>query len=135
GLNYWGHGSNYTRYQTGVPMLLYVPGGKPDVVRHRTTHFDVAPTLLRDHLGCTSPFATYSVGRSLFDPSSRDPLVLAEYSDFAIVQRDRIALVREHGLEMLSPEYFEIEAALEPAIAQAALEQKTRFFKSARWRG
>lgn len=135
GLNYWGHGSNFTRYQTGVPMLLYVPGRAPDVVRHRTTHFDVAPTLLREQLRCNSPFATYSVGRSLFDPSSRDPLVLSEYSDFAIVQHDRIAVVREHGLEMLSPEYVEIEARLDPGVAIAALEQKTRFVKSARWRG
>lgn len=135
GLNFWGHGSNFTRYQTGVPLLLYVPGRDPAVVRHRTTHFDIAPTLLRDHLGCTSDFATFSVGRSLFDPTSRDPLVLSEYSDFAIVQRDRIAVVRKHGMQMLSPDYSQLETTLAPGIAHAAIEQKTRFFKSAGRRG
>ena len=54
--NYWGHGSNFTRYQTGVPLLLYSPTLPPGVHRHRTTHFDIVPTLMRDHLGCGEAF-------------------------------------------------------------------------------
>jgi membrane-anchored protein YejM (alkaline phosphatase superfamily) len=134
GKNYWGHASNFTRYQTGVPMLLYVPGRQGAVVDHRTTHFDIAPTLLNEHLGCSSPLDTFSVGRSLFDPSDRDPLVLSEYADFAILQDDSIAVVRKHGVQMFAPDYSRIESALDPGATRAALEQQTRFYKSASWR-
>ena len=72
GGNYWGHGSNYTRYQTGYRCCctrLRCAG----VHWHRTTHFDVLPTLMRDHLGCTTPFPSYSVGRSLFEAAGAIP--------------------------------------------------------------
>ncbi|MFL6575479.1 MAG: DUF3413 domain-containing protein [Povalibacter sp.] len=134
GKNYWGHNSNFTRYQTGVPMLLYVPGQQGSVVRHRTTHFDVAPTLLHDYLGCTSQFSAFSVGHSLFDPTDREPLLLSEYADFAIVDRGRIALVRDAGMRVLDSEYSPTHEPLDPEVAHAALEQKTRFYRSARWR-
>jgi uncharacterized protein len=130
GQNFWGHGSAFSRYQTGVPMLLYVPGQPGGVVRHLTTHFDVVPTLLRDHLGCVSPAENFSVGRSLFDPSERHPLVISEYTDFAIVQRDRIAVVRKHGMQMVAPDYSKLDLPLDAKATRGALEQNTRFYKS-----
>lgn len=130
GKNYWGHASAFSRYQTSVPMLLYIPGQQAAVVRHRTTHFDIAPTLLREQLGCTAALETFSVGRSLFDPAERHPLLLSEYADFAIVQRDRITVVREQGMQMFTPDYAKLESPLDADAARAALEQKTRFYKS-----
>lgn len=129
GLNYWGHNSAYNRYQTGVPFVLHIPTLGRGAFAHRTTHFDVVPTLLRYQLGCAAPMEYFSVGRSLFDASDRHPLVLSDYADFAIVQRDRIAVVREQGLQMLGADYSEIDASLHPEVARAALEQKTRFYK------
>jgi membrane-anchored protein YejM (alkaline phosphatase superfamily) len=134
GLNYWGHGSNFTRYQTGVPLLLYIPGRAGSVATHKTTHFDVVPTLLREHLGCTTALFNYSVGYPLLEAGGRETLVLSEYADFAIVQSDRIAVVREQGMQIVDPHYSNLNVALDPAAMQAALEQKTRFFRSARWR-
>jgi membrane-anchored protein YejM (alkaline phosphatase superfamily) len=99
-------------------------------VSHRTTHFDVVPTLMREYLGCSADPATFSVGRSLTEPGGRDPLVFSEYADFAIVQQDRIAVVREHGMQIFGPDYAELDVALDPAVARAALEQKMRFYKS-----
>jgi membrane-anchored protein YejM (alkaline phosphatase superfamily) len=130
GRNYWGHGSAFSRYQTGVPMLLYVPGKQAAVISHRTTHFDVAPTLLREHLGCTSALETFSVGRSLFDPAERHPLVLSEYADFAIVERDRISVVRKQGMQTFTPDYSKLESPLDSDATRSALEQKARFYKS-----
>lgn len=129
GRNYWGHGSNFSRYQTGVPLIMYAPGLAPGEVSYRTTHFDVAPTLLADHLGCTGPLSAYTVGRSLFDAADREPLVLSEYADFAVVSDDRIAVVRKHGLQVFGPGYVKASLPLDPVAAQAALEQKTRFYK------
>ena len=134
GRNYWGHASNFTRYQTSVPLLIYTPGRAGGVVKHRTTHFDVAPTLLRDHLGCTAEMSTFSVGQPLLEAGGRDPIVMSEYTDFAIVQPEKIAVVRKQGMQMVDREYAEIDGTLEPAALQSALEQRTRFFRSARRR-
>ena len=131
--NYWGHGSNFTRFQTSVPLLLYSASLAPASHSHRTTHFDVVPTLMRDYLGCDVPFSTYSVGRSLFEPGGRDTLVLSEYSDFAIVTADRIAVIRKQGMQVLDAEYSEPpDGRLAPQAIESALEQKSRFYRRAR---
>lgn len=126
--NYWGHGSNFTRYQIGVPLLLYAPALAPAVHSHRTTHFDVMPTLMREYLGCGEPFSTYSVGASLFEVGGRETMIASEYADFAIVQPDRIVVVREQGMEVRGADYAELKGArLELNVIATALEQKSRF--------
>jgi membrane-anchored protein YejM (alkaline phosphatase superfamily) len=128
--NYWGHGSNFTKYQTGVPLLLYAPTLQPGVQRHRTTHFDVIPTLLREHFGCSEPFDTYSVGRSLFEAGGRDAIVLSEYTDFAIAAADRIAVVRKQGMQVFDASHTVVpDHDLEPELIKQALEQKNRFYR------
>jgi uncharacterized protein len=130
GRNYWGHGSNFTKYQTGVPLLLYAPTLPPGVQRHRTTHFDVVPTLLRDHLGCSEPADTYSVGRSLFEEGGRDAIVLSEYTDFAIAAADKIAVVRKQGMQVFDASHTAVpDDQLDPKLISQALEQKNRFYR------
>lgn len=128
--NYWGHGSNFTRYQTGVPFLLYAPALAPQAQRHRTTHFDVMPTLMRDYLGCADPFSTHSVGRPLFEPGGRETVVMSEYADFAIMHADRIAVIRKHGMEIRGAGHARLDVQLDPGVIKDALEQNTRFYKS-----
>jgi hypothetical protein len=133
GRNYWGHGSNFTRYQTGVPLILYSPALQPAVLRHRTTHFDVVPTLLREYFGCGAPFDAYSVGRSLFEPGGREAVLLSEYADFAIVTADKIAVVREQGMQVLDASHGALhDRRLEPKFIAMALEQKSRFYRPGR---
>lgn len=127
GQNYWGHASNFTRFQTGVPMMLHAPGLAAAVYEHRTTHFDVMPTVLHDYLGCDEPFSTYSVGNSLFEPGGRDTIVMSEYADFAIMHADQTTIVRKYGMEMRDANYVELDMDLDPKVVEAALEQKTRF--------
>lgn len=127
GQNYWGHASNFTRFQTGVPLLLHAPGLAPKVYRHRTTHFDVMPTVMRNYLGCADPFPTYSVGHSLFEPGGREIIVMSEYADFAIMHGNRTAVVREHGMEVRDEDYLEIDIRPTPEVIAVALEQKVRF--------
>ena len=133
GRNYWGHNSNFTRYQIGVPLLIYAPGVAGGVVTHRTTHFDVVPSLMRDHLGCTYPLRDFSVGRPLLEAGGREPLVLSEYADFAIVQRDHIAVVNEHGMQVFDASHAALpDGHLEPKAIEQALEQKSRFYRRVR---
>lgn len=127
---YWGHGSNFTRYQTGVPFMLYAPELEPRVYTHRTSHFDVVPTLLQSYLGCHSPVPNYSVGRSLFVEGGREVLVMSEYADFAIVQPEIIAVVREYGMNVMDAHrHIELDNAhLTPKVISTALEHKRRFY-------
>ena len=127
GQNYWGHASNFTRYQTGVPLLIYAPGIPVGEYRHRTTHFDVMPTVMRDYLGCEDPFATYSVGDPLFEPGGREIIVMSEYADFAIMHGNRTAIVRSHGMEVRDEDYLKVDIRLAPEAIATALEQKARF--------
>lgn len=125
--NYWGHASNFTRYQTGVPFMLYAPGLAPKIYKHRTTHFDVMPTVLHDYLGCDTPFPTYSVGEPLFEPGGREIIVMSEYADFAIKHGNQTAVVRKHRMEIRDEDYLELDISLAPDVIAGALEQKARF--------
>jgi uncharacterized protein len=126
---YWGHGSNFTRYQTEVPFMLYAPDLAPGTYSHRTTHFDVVPTLLQRYFGCDTPMSDYSVGTSLFEEGGREVLLMSEYADFAIVQPDLIAVIREHGMDVVNADNIEVDPAkLSPTVIAAALEQKRRFY-------
>lgn len=127
GQNYWGHASNFTRFQTAVPMSIYAPGLKPRVLHHRTTHFDVMPTVLRDYLGCETPFPAYSVGQPLYEPGGREIILMSEYADFAIKYGNRIAVVRKHGMTVRDEDHLELDIRLAPEVIAVALEQKARF--------
>ena len=130
GDNFWGHNSNFSRYQTGVPFIWYQPGRAPAVYQHRTSHFDVMPTLLHEVLGCSVPFDQISVGAPLFDPSPREVMVMSDYDEFAIVQPDRVAAVKRSGVSVFDSRYRPLRnSQVAPDVIAKALEQKQRFYK------
>jgi membrane-anchored protein YejM (alkaline phosphatase superfamily) len=89
--NYWGHGSNYTKYQTMVPLVLYLPSREPQQIDYRTSHIDIAPTLLQEFFGCTTDIRDYSNGRNLFDkPSDLRPIVVGGYVNHAFIIGDNV---------------------------------------------
>ena len=80
--NYWGHNSNFTKYQIGVPLIVHQPSAlspqpsaishQPSAIfKHRTTHLDFVPTLMHDYLGVTNPIEDYSNGHLLSDTAPR----------------------------------------------------------------
>lgn len=80
GLGYWGHGSNFSRWQTQTPMIVRAPhhaGG--NVETRLSLHQDVVPTLMREALGCTSPITDYSNGQDMFSLPERRGTVIASY--------------------------------------------------------
>jgi len=130
GENFWGHNSNFSRYQTGVPFIWYQPGRPPAVYNHRTSHFDVMPTLLREVLGCKVSFDQISVGKPLFDPSPREVMVMSDYKEFAIVEPDRVSAVRRSGISVFDSRYRPLrDSRVAPSVIAEALEQKQRFYK------
>jgi len=130
GLNYWGHDGNFSGYQVDVPLLLYWPGREGATYTHRTSHYDLVPTLMDDLLGCTNEHEDYSVGHHLLRPGGREHLLLANFTDYAIVQPDRIVAVYPYGVEVLDPRYRPIpDAKLDKTVMLEALRQRGRFYK------
>jgi len=92
GLGFHGHGSSYSSYQLHTPFVVRWPGREPGIVARRTSHNDVAPTLLTDVLGCSNPASDYSSGGNLFTGPEWDWLVAASYTGFAIVEPERVTI-------------------------------------------
>ena len=59
GKNFWGHGSDFSNAQVHVPFILYYPGHHPEVFAHRTSHYDVTPTLMKRVVGVENPFEDF----------------------------------------------------------------------------
>jgi hypothetical protein len=96
--NYWGHNSNFSKYQTRVPMLIRWPGLSADKVSRRTNHEDIVPTLMRRVLGCENPVDDYSTGQDLYAPAYRSkPLLIESWSTRALMTDDRIFVYGSSG--------------------------------------
>ena len=70
--NYWGHNGNFSQPQVGVPLIAHFPGREATKYTHRTTHYDIVPTLMHNVFGVKNPESDYSMGYQLTDTRSRD---------------------------------------------------------------
>lgn len=96
--NYWGHNSNFSPYQTRVPLVIRWPDAISAKIGHRTSHVDLVPTLMRRNLGCGNPVDDYSTGQDLFAETYRPrPLLVESWSRRAIVSFDRIYTFESFG--------------------------------------
>lgn len=130
--NFWGHGSNFTKYQTQVPLLMLWPGKERRVIDYRTSHYDIAPTVMSEVLGCKNPSSDYSIGHNLFDASEpRDWLLVHSYFNYGLVLKDKIiATYPTGGYEVLSLENERIKDGRMPAdVGVEVLEAMSRFYQ------
>jgi len=128
--DYWEHTSGFSKYQMRTPMIIAWPGLKPKLIHDQTTHFDLAPTLLKRVLGVTNPSSDYSVGDDLFSKKQLHSFLAANYSYFALVSHDHAiifydsGLYRETNLEMKP---FP-DAKILPSDFSTAIDEMTRFY-------
>jgi membrane-anchored protein YejM (alkaline phosphatase superfamily) len=98
GLNYWGHNSNFSRYQTQVPLVVRWPGRLPHEHHGMTSHLDVVPTIMGRVLGCSTPAHAYSNGFDLFAPARPQFVsVGGESGGTAVIEPQRVTLVERYG--------------------------------------
>jgi membrane-anchored protein YejM (alkaline phosphatase superfamily) len=130
GLGYWGHNGNFSEYQTQVAMVMRWPGRAPQRVTHVTHHVDVAPTLMQDLFGATTPTDRYSNGRHLLDDSKREFVIVSNWNAFSIRQADRVDVVEPSGLvETFHADYRPWpDAPSQPAVMLQAAEALGRFY-------
>lgn len=130
--NYWGHNGNFSPYQIAVPLIVHFPDSQPQVYTHRTTHYDVVPTLMRNVLGVTNPESDYSMGHQLTDAQSRNWHIVGSELNYAfIVDNDTILekspsgkmLVYDSKMNLVPDYHINVKAFNE------AINQLNRFIK------
>ncbi|MEH6344719.1 MAG: sulfatase-like hydrolase/transferase [Bermanella sp.] len=126
----FGHGSNFTRYQTHVPFVMHWPGKEPKSFDHRTASIDVAPTILQEAFNCTNPMDEYSNGDNLFNEQSRNVQVMASYYNYAFVTKDGGFIQNPIGLveSRDNMDKSDSNVTLDPKAALSALQQMKSFY-------
>ncbi len=81
---YWGHGSNYTEFQTHVPLIIHLPGQSTQTeLNYRSGHIDIAPTIMKSILRCKNPISDFSSGVDLFNLNEDSNLIISSYNSKA----------------------------------------------------
>jgi len=94
----WGYGSNYSIYQTQVPLFIVWPGKKPSVIEQDTNSTDLVPTILTNLNAVNNPISDYSNGIDLFAGEFKSWQLLGDKNNFVILQQDTITQFSYQGL-------------------------------------
>lgn len=132
--NYWGHGSNFSTYQVGVPLIAHIPGKEQAAkFMHRTTHYDFVPTIMHNYLGVRNDIADYSVGKLLNDSTDQRlwHFVGNELKYAFLVENDTILTKEGSGwLEVTDAKLKPIENYnIKIKEFDTTIKQLNRFFK------
>jgi hypothetical protein len=124
-----GHGSSYSRAQLHVPLVLHWPGMAAGKVDKRTSHYDVAPTLMARLLGCANPAQDYSSGADLLNRQSWDWLLAGSYYNYAVLEPDQITITFPNGTyEVRDWNYAILEnPQFRSEVLQAVIRENSRF--------
>lgn len=151
---FWGHGSNFTRWQTQTPLLVRPPNSyqlrapnsrqlqasNADPVHSAqqwhgrresriSTHQDLVPTLMREALNCTTPAEAYSNGENLFDlPAQRQSVISSYYSHAYWV--DGTVLDRSTGKQYAWNNFSQPTTATSTERLRKLRDEERRFLKS-----
>lgn len=133
--NYWGHNSNFTQYQIGVPLIVHQPSTlhqSPATFTHRTTHYDFVPTLMHDYLGVTNNPDDYSAGRLLSDTTPRLWHFVGNELRYAFIVEGDTILTKEGAgyIDVTDAHLNPVENyQMKPREFDAAIRRLNRFFK------
>jgi membrane-anchored protein YejM (alkaline phosphatase superfamily) len=130
GKNYWGHNGNFSPYQLHVPLLVRGRGWQAGAeVAYFTSHNDLAPTVLTDVLGCSTPSLAYSSGWPLRQTRGRqDYLAVVDYNDTGLYEADRVTLFSPFGgFPVYSHDYDRLADPPRMDRVRAVTEEMLRF--------
>ena len=123
--NYWEHASGFSKYQIRTPLLIAWPDMAPKKYDYQTTHFDLAPTLLKRVLGVSNPVTDYSAGDDFFSKKQRDFAIVGNYAYYAVVANHQVMEFHDSGLYQfydshMAPLPYE---KADPALMDKVLQQ------------
>ncbi|MBU8870012.1 MAG: sulfatase-like hydrolase/transferase [Gemmatimonadales bacterium] len=128
--NYWGHGSNFTRFQVQVPLIIHYPGQAPREIHERTSHIDISPTLLQETFGCITDIHDYSNGYNLFgDLGEPRPFIVTSYVNHAFIFDDDVFAIYPTFTKKYKFHDVNLDvSAPQPAMLKQAMERINRFY-------
>ncbi len=128
--NFWGHNSNFSDYQTHVPLLVWNPDTASSTTRtYRTSHQDVPSTVLSHVYGCTNPASDYSIGQDLYDDTPRPFSIISSYTKKAIRTGDELTVLDQYGGIEMYNNHFEPSSGANPAAIKEALSCFSQFYQ------
>ncbi|MBT8039932.1 MAG: DUF3413 domain-containing protein [Xanthomonadales bacterium] len=125
------HGSGFTRQQLVTPMVLAWPGRQGGVAYdHRSSHYDIVPTLMQELFACSNPAFDYAVGRNLFELQPWPWMVAGSYFNYAVLEPDQVTVTYPNGLyEVRDLDYrLRPDPVFRGDVLEAVSEQNARFF-------
>ncbi|HEU4708638.1 MAG TPA: sulfatase, partial [Methylophilaceae bacterium] len=81
---FWGHNSTFVDQQIRTPLVLWIPGRKPQVDNAMTSHMDIVPTLM-PLLGVKNPEEDYSEGHNLLADATRTYTYVSDWNRITYV--------------------------------------------------
>lgn len=104
---YWGHGSNFTKFQTQVPLLIHTPENKETTtITRRSAHVDIVPTILTGLLKSETKISDYSDGFDLFNLPKKRNLIQQSYKSKSYLIDDT---VYSTGVKLMSYDINDIK--------------------------
>jgi membrane-anchored protein YejM (alkaline phosphatase superfamily) len=125
------HGSGYTRYQLQVPLVIHWPGRQARAFTHRTSHYDIVPTIMQDLLGCSNDSADYSSGNNLFSGKSWEWLLAGSYYNYAVLEPDQITVTYPNGQYEVRDWNYRIvdHPAVRGEVLMSVSQENSRFYR------
>jgi membrane-anchored protein YejM (alkaline phosphatase superfamily) len=126
------HGSGYTRFQLVTPLIVAWPGRPAGVsYDHRTSHYDIVPTLMQELFGCSNPAADYSIGTNLFDQQPWDWMLAGSYYNYAVLEPDQVTITFPNGLFEVRDWDYRLSRVpkFRGDVLEAVAEQNARFYQ------
>jgi membrane-anchored protein YejM (alkaline phosphatase superfamily) len=125
------HGSGYTRYQLETPMVIAWPGRAAAEFSHRTSHYDIVPTLMQEMLGCSNPATDFASGNNLFSGDEWAWLLAGSYYNYAVLEPDQITVTYPNGnFEVRDWDYrISPDPKIRGAVLEAVSSENSRFYR------
>ena len=84
---YWGHNSTFVDEQIRTPLVIWMPGQAPKIIKHMSSHMDIVPTLM-PLLGVKNPMSDYAIGYDLLGDKPREHTYISDWSRIAYIDKD-----------------------------------------------
>jgi len=127
GAGFWGHGSNYTIYQTKTPMIIRFPDKVEANTTARSYHIDIVPTILK-YMGLKNKIKEFSNGENLLKINKNRDMIFASYKNRAYLINNDIISV---GLFVNSykVDNYNIKSNIKMSKIKHLREKENSFFK------
>ena len=97
--NHLGHSNSFSATELHVPMIIHWPGKEAKTIEYFTSHYDLAPTFLKELGLYDDTSKTYMVGESLFVPhqDAKELMIVGSYFYMGAIKNDKYYIFLSNG--------------------------------------